>query len=147
MRRGKLVAAAVVLLAAGGVAGWSVKPTPDPAPPVREFVAVPVPVVLPPPEPPAAPPTPPAGSYLTAEQLELQAEQADRSAAAELYRRAGDLYLTDRNDSAQAARCYRLYLLRATPNDLAVTPDDSWLLIALKLDQRKEKTRVPDQGL
>jgi hypothetical protein len=142
VRRAKLAAAAAVLLAAGGVAGWFGKPTPAPTPPEREFVAVPVPVVL----PPAEPEPPPPAEHVTAERLELQAEQAaDRATAAALYRQAGDRFLADRSDSAQAARCYRLFLMRAGRDALAVSPDDSWLLIALKLDKKKEASR--DEGL
>jgi hypothetical protein len=137
VRRAKLLTAAVVLVAAGGVVGWLAKPTPGP---VTEYVAVPVGVALPP-----ADPTPPPAEYVTAEQIELEAEQAaDRATAAALYRQAGDRYLADRNDSPQAARCYRLFLLRAGPDALTVSADDSWLLIALKQDQ-KEASR--DKGL
>lgn len=136
VRRAKLLAAAALLVAAGGVAGWFSKPAPGP---VTEYVAVPV--VL-----PSAEPTPPAPvEYVTAEQIELQAEQAaDRATAAARYREAGDRFLADRNDSPQAARCYRLYLMRAGPDALTVTADDSWLLIALKQDQREANR---DQGL
>jgi hypothetical protein len=141
-RRAKLAAAAAVLLAAGGAAGWLIKPAPTLTPPEKEFVAVPVAVAVPPAEP--APPAP--AESVTAEQLELRAEQADdRATAAALYRQAGDRYLADRNDSAQAARCYRLFLMHAGKGGLAVSPDDSWLLIALKLDQKREASR--DEGL
>jgi hypothetical protein len=140
VRRAQLAAAAALLVAAGGVAGWLSKPTPGP---VTEYVVVPVAVVLPPADPAPPPPT----EYVTAEQIELQAEQAaDRATAAALYRQAGDRYLADRNDSPQAARCYRLFLLRAGPDALKVTADDSWLLIALKQDQR-EANRNGHEGL
>jgi hypothetical protein len=138
VRRARLLTAAAVLVAGGAAAGWLAKPTPGP---VTEYVVVSVGVVL----PPADPTPPPPAEYVTAEQIELQAEQAaDRTTAAALYRQAGDRYLADRNDSPQAARCYRLFLLRAGPDALAVTADDSWLLIALKQDQ-KEASR--DKGL
>jgi hypothetical protein len=131
LRRAKLLAAAGLLVAAGGVAGWFGKPTPQP---VTEYVAVPVGVVLPPAEPPPQPPA----EYVTAERIELQAEQAsDPATAAALYRQAGDRFLTDHNDSPQATRCYRLFLMRAGPEARAVSADDSWLLIALKQDQRE----------
>ena len=67
-----------------------------------------------------------------------------RATAAALYRQAGDRYLADRNDSPQAARCYRLFLLRAGPDARKVSADDSWLLIALKQDQREANR---DEGL
>jgi hypothetical protein len=127
LRRARLLAAAGLLVAAG----WFGKPTPQP---VTEYVAVPVGVVLPPAEPPPLRPA----EYVTAERIELQAEQAaDPATAAALYRQAGDRYLADRNDSPQAARCYRLFLMRADPTARAVSADDSWLLIALKQDQRE----------
>ena len=140
LRRAKLLTAAAGLVAVGGVAGWLAKPTPTPGP-VTEYVAVPVPVVLPPAE--TAPLM--SAEYVTAEQTELQAEQAaDRATAAALYREAGDRFLADRNDSPQAARCYRLFLMRAGPDALNVSADDSWLLIALKQDQREANR---DEGL
>ncbi|HVK15770.1 MAG TPA: hypothetical protein VM533_02415 [Fimbriiglobus sp.] len=138
VRRARLLTAAAGLVAAGGVAGWLAKDVPGP---VTEYVVLPVGVALPSSEP--AQPAP--AEYVTAEQTELQAEQAaDRATAAALYREAGDRYLADRNDSPQAARCYRLFLMRAGPDALTVTADDSWLLIALKQDQ-KEASR--EKGL
>lgn len=141
IRRSKLLTAAMVLVATGGVAGWLIKPAPGL---VTEYVAVPVAVVL----PPADPTPPPPAEYVTAEQIELEAEQAaDRATAAALYRQAGDRFLADRNDSPQAARCYRLFLMRAGPDALTVSADDSWLLIALKQDQRREANRDTREGL
>ena len=141
VRRGRLAVAAGLLLAAGGVAGWVARPTPEPAPPRTEYVTVPVPVAV----PPVEAPDPSAGQYVSAERLELRAEQAaDRATAATLYRLAGDRYL-DR-DPGQAARCYRLFLIHAGPTATAVAPDDSWLLMSLKTAHRKEATRDP-QGL
>jgi hypothetical protein len=140
IRRAKLLATAVGLVAAGGAVGWLVKPAPGR---VTEYVVLPIGVVLPATEPAPPPPT----EYVSAEQIELQAEQAsDRATAAALYRQAGDRYLADRNDSPQAARCYRLFLMRAGPDARAVSADDSWLLIALKRDQ-KEANRNDPQGL
>ena len=141
VRRGRLAVAAGLLLAAGGVGGWATNPTPEPVPPRIEYVAVPVPVAVPPVEARESP----VEQYVSAERLELKAEQvADRAAAATLYRLAGDRYL-DR-DPGQAARCYRLFLMHAGPAALAVAPDDSWLLMSLKTAHRKEATRDP-QGL
>lgn len=139
-RRGRRAAAAVLLVAAGGITGWAAKP-PASAPTRTEYVAVPVPVLL----PPATTPAPPAEQYVSAEQLELDAERApDRATTAALYRRAGDRYLD--HDPGQAARCYRLFLIHAGPDAVAGAPDDSWLLMSLKTAHRKEATRDP-QGL
>jgi hypothetical protein len=141
-RRVGTTLAAAVLFAGGGVAGWVLKPTPAIPPPQKEYVVVPVPVVLTPTEPPTPEPSP------TLEQLELRAETAASPAdAARLYRLAGDRWLADCGDTVQAVRCYKLHLLAAGRTGLDVSPDDSWLLIALKRDIRKETSRDPDAGL
>lgn len=137
MRRGKLVATGVVLLAGGAIGGWVSKPTPDP---VREYVAVPVMIVLPP-EPPTSTPT---EEIVTAEQYELQAEQASAAEASRLYKLAGERF-EKRYDFAQASRCYRLHLL-AAPSERVVSASDSWLLISLKTTQSQETDRDPKQG-
>ena len=144
-RVGKLMAVAAVF-GLGLVIGQAGK---RPAPavefvqsePVFVFVPVVVPVV------PAAPGdtrglTPP-GSPATAAAAELLAEQADdRAEAARLYRLAGDKYLNDRQDYANAARCYRLFLTRAGDTALSPEPADTWLLTSLKNAAFKEKTDV-----
>ena len=139
LRRARTVLAAVLLLAAGGFAGWLAKP----APPAPEPAVYPVPVpVFPAPEPPPMS----AGQVLaSAERIELQAEQAaDAAESARLYRLAGVRY-EDRAEYGQAARCYRLHLLAADPAGRAVTTDDSWLLISVKTTLRKETEREPKQ--
>lgn len=103
-----------------------------------ETVAVPVPVVVP--VQVSAPEPPPPAPTLSASRLELDAEQADDAlAAAKLYRRAGDAYLTAQQDYANAARCYRLFLARAGEPALNPEPNDSWLLTSLKNAAFKEK--------
>jgi hypothetical protein len=137
VRRAKFGVAAAVLLAGGTLGGWVAKPTPTP---VREFVAVPVPFVLAPAEPPEVIPS---GEAITAEQYELKAEQASAAEAARLYKLAGE-WFEKSYDFAQARRCYRLHLL-AAPTERAVSTDDSWLLISLKTSQL-ETDRDPKQG-
>lgn len=121
LRRSIAVAGVVGVFLSGAVAGWVLKPTPE-----REVVFVPVP----PPEPPQDDP-PPRGP--SAGDLELKAELSDdRAEVARLYKEAGDKYLTDEKDYAQAARCYRLHLQAADAEVRRVSAADSWLLISMK---------------
>jgi hypothetical protein len=52
--------------------------------------------------------------------------------SARLFRQAGDKYLAQGTDIASATRCYANHLAEAGPEALAVTTDDSWLLMRLK---------------
>ncbi|HEX4611611.1 MAG TPA: hypothetical protein VH092_25675 [Urbifossiella sp.] len=137
-------AAVAAVFAAGGLAGWVVKPAPPerlvPAPAQIEVVTVPVvvpvPVAASDPGPVAASDPEPA----TAAAAELLAEQADDPArAARLYQLAGDKYLLDAQDFRNAGRCYRLFLTRAGDGGLSPTPADSWLLVELKVSLLKER--------
>ncbi len=56
-----------------------------------------------------------------------------------LFRLAGDRYLQEDGDAPSALRCYRNWLASAPPADLTISPDDNWLVMALKLDKRKEE--------
>jgi hypothetical protein len=58
-----------------------------------------------------------------------------------LFRRAGDRYL-DGADEIAAIRCYRLALDSASERDLVISPDDNWLLIALKKARQEGKNYV-----
>lgn len=107
---------------------------------VREVEVVAVPVVVPVMVAPAEPPSPPAP--VRAARLELDAELADGPAAAALYRRAGDAYLTGEQDYANAARCYRLFLARAGDTALSPEAGDSWLLTSLKNAAFTEKAHA-----
>ena len=140
-RAGKLAAVAAVFAVGVGVGLWR-------APVERETVFAPapppevvyVPVVLPVPVPgTSADSLPVPAAALTAARLELDAEQADAARAAALYRQAGDRYLTAEQDYANAARCYRLFLLRSGDTALSPEPGDSWLLTSLKNAAFKEK--------
>jgi|GEM_PF-1228892 len=105
--------------------------------PQREVVTVPVPVLVPAPGPSTQPASPTVAR--TAKSLELDAEQADDVAtAAKLYRQAGDAYLDGEQDYANAARCYRLFLVRGGAPALSPEPSDSWLLTSLKNAAFKE---------
>ncbi len=139
-RVGKVAAVAAVFAAGIGVGGWRTFGEREtvlvPVPRVEVvFVPVLVPVPAPSPEPPPAP-----EAARTARATELDAEQADDAArAAVLYREAGDRYLTAEQDYANAARCYRLFLLRSGDTALSPEPSDSWLLTSLKNAAFKEK--------
>jgi hypothetical protein len=86
------------------------------------------------PRPPAPAPAPGAS---TAYALEWQAfDSPDRGA--ELYRRAGDRYLSDEADPAAALRCYG-NALGAGPADLSISGEDSWLLMAIKDARQRER--------
>jgi hypothetical protein len=57
----------------------------------------------------------------------------------ELYRQAGDRYMKEEKDLESALRCYRNALNNGTEQDLAISPDDNWLLMAIKNARQKEK--------
>jgi len=143
-RAGKAVAVAAVFAVGVGVGVWrtSEREKVVPVPVLQtEVVAVPVPV-------PVAVPVasgsrdqaPPPVVALTAAKLEVEGELAyDPAAAAKFYRQAGDKYLNEEQDYANAARCYRLFLARAGDTALLLEPGDSWLLTSLKNAAYKEK--------
>lgn len=142
-RRAIQVASAAAIFAVGvGVGVWQTPREREtvlvPAPvPQREVVTVPVPVLVPAPGS-STEPVPPTVAR-TAKSLELDAEQADDTAtAAKLYRQAGDAFLNGEQDYANAARCYRLFLVRGGVPALSPEPSDSWLLTSLKNATFKE---------
>lgn len=127
LRRALVVAGVVVSFIGGGVSGWLAKPTP---------LTV---VVIASHEPDATPPNKPlpVEIELTPEQLELRAELADDpSAAARLFREAGDRFLTDRRDYENAARCYRRHLAVADDHARKESASDSWMLHTMKSPAR-----------
>jgi len=90
----------------------------------------------------AAPATPPAESPPSPAAMELVAEQTvEKAEAARRFREAGDRYLRDAADFESALRCYRYFLDGAAPEDLAVAPDDSWLLTSLKRARAQENVQ------
>ncbi len=60
----------------------------------------------------------------------------------ELYRKAGDRYIKDQSDLQSALRCYSNSLDDGTERDLAISPDDNWLLMAIKDARQKEKNHA-----
>jgi hypothetical protein len=55
-----------------------------------------------------------------------------------LYFQAGDLYLATQSDIDSALRCYCQGLSYCNDEQLEFNPNDSWLVMALKRDRRKE---------
>jgi hypothetical protein len=152
-RAGKLAAVAAVFVAGVGVGMWRTSAQPS----AQETVLVPVPVprveVVPVPIPlfvagqgTSVEQLPAPESPQSAKALELDAEQADGPRAAALYRQAGDTFLTAEQDYANAARCYRLFLVRGGDGALTPEPGDSWLLTSLKNAAFKEKTNASVNG-
>jgi hypothetical protein len=81
---------------------------------------------------PSPPPSPPVVvAAVTARDLEWQAVEATERRA-ELFRLAGDRYLSEESDLVSAVRCYKHALDSGSPKDWKVTPNDNWLLMSLK---------------
>jgi hypothetical protein len=59
-----------------------------------------------------------------------------------LYRQAGDLYVQETHDYEAALRCYAQALESSSDQDLTITPDDNWLIMALKEARRKEQSHA-----
>jgi hypothetical protein len=85
------------------------------------------------PNPEAPAPSPPSPAAL--EWAAFDSPAAERPAR---YLEAGDQYLEEAQDYAGALRCYRQAMESGDPAALEVDPDDNWLVMALKRDQRKE---------
>jgi hypothetical protein len=64
----------------------------------------------------------------------------------EFYRQAGDRYIKDENDLQSALRCYGNALDSGTEQELAISPDDNWLLMAIKDARQKEKKYAKQGG-
>jgi hypothetical protein len=138
-RRRKLLAAVIavvaacVLFAISGYLLFSGRREPNV---VRDE---PAPAPSPKPSPIIAPPAPALAADTPAPVLERAGEMGRPEVRAELYRRAGDRYLEESADAEAALRCYTQALDDASRDDLNVSSSDSWLLMALKMDRRKEK--------
>jgi hypothetical protein len=65
---------------------------------------------------------------------------------AELYRQAGDRYLDEEGDPDSAVRCYGHALDAGGARDLAIAPEDSWLLMTIKAARQKEKDDAKQGG-
>jgi hypothetical protein len=64
----------------------------------------------------------------------------------ERFRQAGDRYMTEENDPQSALRCYGNALDHASEQDLAISTNDNWLLMAIKDARQKEKDHAKQGG-
>jgi hypothetical protein len=119
-------AAAVLIMLVSGVLLLKHHNAPEDVPGVRSPVAVdtPLPDTL--------------ATDAPAADIERVGEISSPGHRAVLYRRAGDRYLDDA-DPQDALRCYTQALDDGSEADLQVSAEDSWLLMALKIDRNKEK--------
>jgi hypothetical protein len=76
---------------------------------------------------------------------EWQAFDSDNRRA-ELYRRAGQTYLKEELDPLSAVRCYGNSLDSGTERDRAISTDDDYLLMAIKIARQKEKNDAKNDG-
>ncbi len=68
----------------------------------------------------------------TPQEIEMEAELCTIKQESKIqFREAGDKYLAC-NEHESALRCYRVFLLNATNEDLIPRPEDTWLLSSLK---------------
>ncbi len=130
LRRTALAAALAACYAAGLLTTHLLAP----ATPARDTSA---PVVreqndTPPPAPVAVAPPRPEGEH--------PAERAAR------LREAGDRYLNEQGDPEAALNCYSKSLSAGTADDAKFSPDDSWLLMAIKNAREKETRHANNDG-
>jgi hypothetical protein len=77
----------------------------------------------------------------TAAAIDVEWDALERPAEAkQLYRQAGERYVAE-GDFAGAVRNYGGSLDAGTTEDLEPTPDDDWLLAAIKIARKKETER------
>ena len=81
----------------------------------------------------------PEGKKTAASDVEWDALDRPEQAKA-LYRQAGERYVAE-GDFAGAVRSYGGSLDAGTAEDLEATPDDDWLLAAIKIARKKESER------
>src|SRR5262245_3236782 len=125
------VAALAAALAACYVAGLLTMYPLRPAPPPRagrpaepHAETVPAPVAQKTPDPPAVEPQP--------------SQPLDSSQRAALLRQQGDHYLNEENDPESALQTYAKALNVGSADDAKFSPDDNWLLMAIKNAREKE---------
>lgn len=143
-----LAGAAAIALVFGAACAYflarsSMIPQPVPVPDLVERFDIPHKEAPIPPMPPReevlvkAPPSPC--------ELENRAfDAAEDTTRVQLYFQAGDIYLTKFEDVRSAMRCYQQAILYCDANHLEINPNDNWLVMALKRDQRKEKQHAHD---
>ncbi len=104
----------------------------------------PAPVPAPAPQSQPVPPAAPPAAPVSAVALEWKAFDSDKPRP-DVYRQAGDQYLRE-EDPASAVRCYGQSLNGASDKDLAISPDDDYLLMVVKEARKKEKTDAKKHG-
>jgi hypothetical protein len=83
-----------------------------------------------------APPAPvPVEKPIHLEQRAIASEKP----SPELFRRAGDAYAHEQHDLEAALRCYGRSLDAGGDEQLVISADDHWLLMAIKDARKKEK--------
>ena len=87
----------------------------------------------------------PDAKPVSAVAMEWKAFDADQHRP-ELYRKAGDRYLSEDADPASALRCYGQSLNGASDKDLAISPNDDYLLMLVKNARQKEKDHAKNGG-
>lgn len=92
-------------------------------------------------EPPPAPPAPrtPTVPLPPALALEWQAFDSTPEQRPVRYLEAGNEYVTRDDDYEAALRCYRKAFDAGGAAALEINSDDNWLVMAIKLDRRKER--------
>ncbi len=125
MRRAGLGAALAACYVAGVLTTRFLAPAP------REVVTIPPPAE-------AVPLPEPSPRTLPAPAVEDWAARADDGERAALYRRAGDRYLDEESDPLAALRCYTK-ALSSGAGESSFSPEDNWLLMAIKNAREKEK--------
>jgi hypothetical protein len=135
LRRSRLVIALAGCYLAGLATIHWLRPRPAPERIVVEVVRI-VPEVK---------PTAPAWPE-PLRQLELRAEQAEKTEQAQVFFAAAKRYATETGDWDSALRCYRNGLDADPKQAERIDPDnDDWLAMALKLDRQKEKDYAIDR--
>jgi hypothetical protein len=143
-RRRRRVAAWVAALAACYVAGVLTVYWFGP----RRIEQIVVVQKAPTPEPTVPAPVKPAvpnAKPVSAVALEWKAFDADQHRT-EMYRKAGDRYINQDADPASALRCYGQSLNGSSDKDLAISPNDDYLLMLVKNARQKEKDHAKNGG-
>jgi hypothetical protein len=125
--QGAIAAAMVAWLVGAGALTWKEQTPLPPEPPVVQNQ-----------EKPRNDPAPLPDSELTAIALEWKAFDATPEEQATLYFQAAQRYFDNHQDFASALRCYRQAFVAGPKDWLTVSPSDNWLVMAIKLDCRKE---------
>jgi hypothetical protein len=133
VRRGAYAAALAACYIAGLLTTRPDRPPQEPAPETQVAKVEPAPPVEASPSPKADPP-----EQAPAIVLEQWGPLVAKDRRADLYRRAGDRYLAESNDTLAALRCYR-QALDAAPDQWDIAAEDSWLLMTLKEARIKER--------